>query len=207
MLLHNFEIYREESGNPKFKAVFIRRDVVDSDGAICNPEAAAAQLENPMYLYRQHPKMHNRMPISLGAGVIRQTANEVYLEGELHNTDMAREFATEYDGLQKYNLGACSVGMRIVKARRGAQLTHRERSLGAQVVYDKVFINDVSFVDFPGMQGSDFALYRSLEKAEDEKCDIINRTREQERVLTEIVRNQAEREARLRQAGFNNGNS
>ena len=153
-------------GATRFRATIARRDEVDKAGLLVQPAAFSEQEGKPLYLFRQHPQLRNDERVSLGAGFIRVTRDEAYVEGELHDTERAREFVREWEGLQRYGLGEASVGMGLVEGtppRRAAQLTTYERQLGARAAIDQVRAFEVSFVDYGLLPNSTFDLVRSLD--------------------------------------------
>ena len=161
----SFGVLRADSdgGRPRFRAVAARRNVVDRRGLLLQPLGAREQDGDSTYLLRQHPQLRNQPPISLGAGKIYVTPEVAYVDGTLHDTATAREFAEEALGLQEWGLGASSahaVPTSREAIRTGRQLTAEERQLGAKEVWDTWMVRDMSFVDYGAMPQSDFSLMR-----------------------------------------------
>lgn len=162
------------AAHPGFRATIARRDVVDKAGVLAQPEAFRAQDGEGVYLFRQHPQLRNAERVSLGAGVLRVTRDEAWVEGELNDTERAREFVREFDTARKYGLGESSVGMRPISraaVRTGNQLNAHERALGAKAVVDQARAFEVSFVDYGMMPNSTFDLVRSLDALDDGMLD------------------------------------
>ena len=160
-----------DNGRPRFRAVAARRDVVDSRGLLLQPLGAREQAGEATYLLRQHPQLRNLPPISLGAGKILVSPEVAYVEGTLHDTAAAQEFAEEAAGLQEWGLGASSVHAVPTSreaVRTGGQLTAKERQLGAREVWDTWRVRDMSFVDYGAMPQSDFDLMRERDTLDSE---------------------------------------
>ena len=170
----NFTLERAEGqgelGEPrpiKFRATLARRDVVDSDGLLVQPDAIAEQKGDAVPLIRYHGKDPSSGLTSMGAGHIRVERDEAWVEGELHNTAAAREFADELEGLQRFGLGEASAGGGIVtKSLRRPQ--GLERDLGAKAVVGQAVVREVSFCTTGKLPGSNLELVRSLLPADEQ---------------------------------------
>ena len=148
-----------------FRAVFAAKNDIDRAGVILEPQAFESVVGEGARLMLDHGAETKR---SVGAGKIRISATEAWLEGEINDTELARDWVKELETLDRAGIKG-EVSVDVLYDRRDVRPpTEMQRNSGARAVIPKVhMVKEVSFInggDLPQSKATSFErLARSFE--------------------------------------------